>query len=149
MSRASRALFHVSKRNWSTQATFHYLEDLEEYKTTKPYHINIPSWALPTGQQSNEVSIPYYNIHVEGVRDKAEQFTLDRNGFQIEKEDERGINSVYDCLDFEEYADEQRVKGVIRPAVEHFLKRKLPGAQDVIAFSSQALLQLLTLNREH
>lgn len=133
----SYALCRVSNRCVSTQATLYYLKDLEEYKTTKPYHINIPSWALPPGKQSNEVSMPCYNIPITGLRGKEGQFTLDHNGFQIAKEDEHGANSLIDCIKLEDYADQQIVKERVRPTVEHFLKRKIPDAEDVVAFSTQ------------
>src|SRR6266568_1138544 len=45
-------------------STFWYLKPLEEYKTVKPYHVNVPQWALPGQLQSNEVSAPYPNIRV-------------------------------------------------------------------------------------
>ncbi|KAG4438248.1 hypothetical protein IFR05_006276 [Cadophora sp. M221] len=124
-------------RHHSTVASFYYLEDRPEYKTCKPYHINIPSWALPPGQQTNEVSIPYHDIPVTSLRGRLESFTLDRNGFQVLKEDKRGPESLIDCISFEEYADEDKVKRVVRPAVESFLKRNIQGVEDVIAFSTQ------------
>ncbi|PGH08511.1 hypothetical protein AJ80_07831 [Polytolypa hystricis UAMH7299] len=128
---------HDSIRLLTTQATFYYLKDLPEYKTTKPYHINVPSWALPPGQQCNEVSVALSNIPVTGLRSQLHHFTLDRNGFQVEREDERGPRSLFDCISPGEYDEANKVKDRVRPAVESFLKRKIPGAEDVIAFSSQ------------
>jgi hypothetical protein len=124
----------------TTSATFHYLPDLPEYQTNKPYHINVPGWALPPGQQSNEVSAPYHNIPVTGLRSQLNAFQLDHHGFQVEVEDERGQNSIYDCLSFEEYADENKVMTILRPAAEHFLKRKLPQAEAAMVFSTQVCL---------
>ncbi|OJD10912.1 hypothetical protein AJ78_08200 [Emergomyces pasteurianus Ep9510] len=132
-----RYLHHAATRIQTTQATFYYLKDLPEYRVTKPYHINVPEWALPPGQQSNEVSAPFSNISVTGIRSQLHHFTLDQNGFQVEREEERGPHSLYDCINFEEYAEEKKVKERVRPAVESFLKRKIPGVEDVIAFSTQ------------
>ncbi|RDW85280.1 hypothetical protein BP6252_02870 [Coleophoma cylindrospora] len=126
-----------SRRHTSTAATFHYLKSLPLYHTTKPFHINIPSWALPSGQQTNEVSQAYHSIPVVGLRGKTHNFTLDTNGFQVELEGETGRNSLVDCITFDEYADERKVKEIVRPAVENFLKRKIPEAEDVVAFSTQ------------
>ncbi|KKZ61378.1 hypothetical protein EMCG_03984 [[Emmonsia] crescens] len=134
-----RSFHHAAARLLTTQARFYYLKDLPEYRTAKPYHINVPEWALPPGQQSNEVSVPYSNISVTGLRSQLHHFTLDRNGFQVEREEERGPYSLYDCIEFEEYAEEKKVKERVRPAVESFLKRKIPEAEDVIVFSSQVL----------
>ncbi|KAH7310950.1 hypothetical protein BKA65DRAFT_518344 [Rhexocercosporidium sp. MPI-PUGE-AT-0058] len=124
-------------RHHSTIASFHYLEDRPEYKTCKPYHINIPSWALPPGQQTNEVSIPFHDIPVTSLRGRLHDFTLDHNGFQVVKEDQHGPESLVDYISLEEYSDEHKVKELVRPAVESFLKRNIEGVEDVIAFSSQ------------
>lgn len=127
----------VSRRCASTRATLHYLENRELYKTVKPYHINLPAWALPPGRQTNEVSIPYHDIPIADLRNIKAQFTLDRNGFEIQVEDGRGPKSLLDCVGFEDYDNREAVQAKVLPAVEDFLKRKLPGVDDVIAFSYQ------------
>ncbi|KAF2261847.1 hypothetical protein CC78DRAFT_619041, partial [Lojkania enalia] len=120
-----------------TRATFHYLENRPEYLNVKPYHINLPERALPPGLQSNEVSIPYHNITVTGMRENMNDFTLDRNGFQVVVEDVRGPDSVVDTIPYHDYGDEGQVRGKVRKAVENFLKRKIAGCEDVVAFSHQ------------
>ncbi len=62
---------------------------------------------------------------------------MDRNGFQVIKETTSGPQSMVDCITFEEYTDGRKVKEVVIPAVESFLKRNIAGAEDVIAFSTQ------------
>jgi hypothetical protein len=116
--------------------TFFYLKPLEEYKIVKPYHINIPQWALPGQRQSNEVSGPVSNILVRDIRGREKDFSLDRNGFQIFKETDSGKESMTSCLTYENYADPEKVMERARPAAESFLKRKL-GAEVVVAFSHQ------------
>jgi hypothetical protein len=124
-------------RSMTTRATFHYLEDREEYRTVKPYHINIPERALDSGLQSNEVSIPYHDIPVTGLRGIFQDFSLDRNGFTVETEDKHDGNALCNALQYEEYADEKAVRVKARKAVEQFLKRAIPGCEDAVAFSHQ------------
>ncbi|KAI9694916.1 MAG: hypothetical protein M1822_000533 [Bathelium mastoideum] len=131
-------------RSVSTKATLYYLAPLEEYKTTKPYHINIPAWALPPGKQSNEISQPYRNIPISGIRGNESRFKLDINGFAVVREEHRGHDSLYDCISYEEYADPHKVTTRVRPAVERFLKQLL-GPQEVIAFSTQVRTYPLSL----
>jgi len=116
--------------------TFFYLKPLKEYKTVKPYHINVPQWALSGHRQSNEVSGPVSNIPVRDIRGREKDFSLDRNGFQIFKETDSRKESMTGCLTYEDYADPEKVMGQARLAVESFLKRKL-GAEVVVAFSHQ------------
>lgn len=122
----------------TTQATFHYLENRSEYKTTKPYLINLPERALALGLQSNEVSLPYHNIDVTGMRDTLDYFQLDRQGFEVIIEDENGSKSLLECATYEDYDNEHKIRQKVRPAVESFLKRKIPGTEDAIALSHQA-----------
>ncbi|KAL3479805.1 hypothetical protein BJX99DRAFT_221806 [Aspergillus californicus] len=127
----------IHPRPLTTYATFHYLENRPEYQTIKPYHINIPAWGLPAGRQSNEFSIPYSNIPVKGLRSQLQEFTLDRNGFQVKTEEQKGPNSLYDSLKYEEYADHQKHLPRMFAAVESFLMRKMPGVEAVVPFSTQ------------
>ncbi|KAJ5940794.1 hypothetical protein N7516_000962 [Penicillium verrucosum] len=127
----------VPARHLSTYASFYYLENLPLYQTTKPYHINIPHWALPPGQQCNEVSVPYTGISVTGIRSRQDEFKLDVQGFQVAHEEIRGPNSLFDCISLEEYYDMQKVKTHVIPAVQSFLKRKIQGAEAVLPISSQ------------
>lgn len=103
----------------------------------KPYHINIPSWALPLGKQSNEVSQAYDHIPIQSLRGMENKFQLDKQGFQITKETERGQLSLCDCLKPGDFADREKVKSFVRPAVEDFVKRALPDAENAFAFSTQ------------
>lgn len=118
-------------------ATIHYLENKKDYKIEKPYHINLPAWALPPGKQTNESSVAYDDISVTDLRMIKDQFSLDVNGFYVEREDLRGPFSLVDCLRFDDYSDPALVRQKALPAVEGFLKRKLPGVEDAIAFSHQ------------
>ncbi|KAF2252355.1 hypothetical protein BU26DRAFT_502835 [Trematosphaeria pertusa] len=138
--RSLRALFFNSsvQRKLSTRATFHYLEDRTEYKTTKPYHINLPERALPPGLQSNEVSIPYHGISVADIRDRQHNFKLDIHGFEVVVEDANDPSSLVNCIGYEDYADEALVRSKVREGVEAFLKRHISGCEDVVAFSHQA-----------
>jgi hypothetical protein len=117
-------------------STFWYLKPLEEYKTVKPYHINVPQWALPRQLQSNEVSAPYPNIRVSDLRGRERDMTLDQNGFGVFEESRSDEESMVGCLTYDDYADVQKVLERGRPAVESFLKRTL-GADAVVAFSHQ------------
>lgn len=125
------------QRKLSTRATFHYLEDRTEYKTTKPYHINLPERALPPGLQSNEVSIPYHGISVADIRDRQHNFKLDIHGFEVVVEDANDPSSLVNCIGYEDYADEALVRSKVREGVEAFLKRHISGCEDVVAFSHQ------------
>lgn len=107
------------------------------YRTTKPYHINIPHWALPPGAQCNEVSVPYARIPVTGIRSHQDEFKLDVHGFQVTREDISGPNSLFDCISLEEYHDKQKAASFLRPAVQSFLKRKIQGVEAVLPISSQ------------
>jgi hypothetical protein len=128
---------HHCRRLLTTRATFHYLEDRPEYRTVKPYHINIPERAFAPGLQSNEVSIPYHNIPVTGLRGIHENFTLDRNGFKVVVEDATRDKTLCNVMQYDEYADEALVRGKARKGVEHFLQKHIPGCEDAVAFSHQ------------
>lgn len=126
---------HTSNRRLYVTATFWYLKPLELYQTGKPYHINIPASTLPVGLQLNQVSEAYHGIMVENNRGKEQEFTLDRNGFQILREGdgggaskEGGEASLSRCLGY--------VKARYRPEVERFLKEKL-GADMAVAFAHE------------
>lgn len=127
---------YLQPRRCIATTTFFYLKSLEEYKTVKPYHINVPQWALPQQKQSNEVSGPVHNVPVSGLRGKENNFSLDDNGFQVFKETDGEKESMTGCLTYDDYADPGKVLERARPAVESFLKRKL-GAEVVVAFSHQ------------
>jgi hypothetical protein len=63
-------------------ATFWYLKDLDLWKTTKPYFINVPNHAIPTGHlRSNEVSVPISGVPVRNMRECLSELDLDKNGF--------------------------------------------------------------------
>jgi hypothetical protein len=105
----------------------------------KPYHINVPERALSPGLQSNEVSIPYHNILVTGLRDKLHEFSLDRNGFKVVIEDQLNEGALCNSMQYEEYSNESLVRGKARKAVEKFLKKEIPGCEDAVAFSHQVI----------
>lgn len=121
------------------KTTLQYLSPLPLYKTTKPYHINIPSTALEPGLQSNEVSQPYYNIPVEDLRGRECEFSLNQNGFGVFS-DERSGDSDRErpstCLEYKEYDDNEKVKTVYRRAVGSWLKEVL-GADEVLPFTHE------------
>ncbi|RYN16987.1 hypothetical protein AA0119_g11274 [Alternaria tenuissima] len=125
------------RRFLTTRATFHYLENRPEYRTIKPYHINVPERAFAPGLQSNEVSIPYHNTPVTGLRDIHKNFTLDRNGFKVVVEDASSDRALCNIMQYNEYADEALVRSKARKGVEHFLRKHITGCEDAIAFSHQ------------
>ncbi|OAP56963.1 hypothetical protein AYL99_09075 [Fonsecaea erecta] len=126
-----------------------YLEPLELYKE-KPYLINIPAEALPPGLATNESYIPYPGIVIEDMRGKENNFTLDRNGFAVFRDDRQhesvfkssairerlGVNFLGSCLKYDEYDDYAVVKTKYRKASEDFLTHLL-GAETTKTFTHE------------
>jgi hypothetical protein len=134
-----------SRRNISTavNAKLWYLKPLAVYETEKPYHINLPANALLEGSQSNEESGEYPGIQVSNLRGQEDQFTLDRNGFQVfgcgasdELETTKRLNNA---VSYDEYADPDIVRKKYYPAVNEFLKSVL-GAGEALAFTHDVRL---------
>ncbi|KAK0625096.1 hypothetical protein B0T17DRAFT_261280 [Bombardia bombarda] len=67
----------------SVLATMWYLTPLQEYKTTKPYVINVPQSAVPGGKQTNKASKPYHGCVMTDMRPSLGSFSLDKNGFEV------------------------------------------------------------------
>ncbi|KAM0803107.1 hypothetical protein BDR22DRAFT_802241 [Usnea florida] len=116
------------QRHWLStvnNAKLWYLKPLDLYQAEKPYHINLPSQALGSHAQSNEVSHEYPGIRIKSLRGLENEFTLDRNGFQIFQDVDCG-NDYFD--------DPDAVRRDYYPTIERLLKEKL-GAQSAIAFT--------------
>lgn len=71
------------------------------------------------------------------MRSKLQDFKLDKHGFRVVVENEIDPNALLNSIRYEDYDDEKILRGQMRPAVESFLKRMVPGAEDAIAFSHQ------------
>jgi hypothetical protein len=68
------------------EATLWYLQDLELWKTTKPYFINVPMSAIPPGHsRSNEISVPVHDVPVHNMREEMSQIGLDTTGFTFRR----------------------------------------------------------------
>lgn len=132
--------FRFSIQRYSTAiiprtTTLYYLAPLDIYKTQKPYHLNVPPSALSAGLQSNEQSQGYDGITIDCLRGRENEFTLDKNGFQIFKDDGTAF-SLNSALNYEAYSDFQTVKKRYREAVRRFLIERL-GAEDVLPFTHE------------
>lgn len=112
-------------RRASTQATLHYLEPLEEYRTTKPYYINVPEGSIPGGSHTNEVSKQYHNIRIHDLREVKSKISLDREGFEVVREDPADPEAASNCLAHGNYGDADTVLEEIGPTMELFLQRYL------------------------
>ncbi|KAK0744779.1 hypothetical protein B0T21DRAFT_407853 [Apiosordaria backusii] len=120
----------------STVATFHYLCALEEYRTVKPFHINIPAGGIPGGHHTNEVSQPYHNIRVRDIRAEGSQLSLDTNGFEVAVAGGTTGAAVLGALapeDFER-SDANELRSILAPAMEVFLTERLQ-AETVFTFA--------------
>ena len=121
-------------------ATLWYLKPLELYQNVKPYHINIPASALPTGLQCNEESAPYHNVLVRNLRGHEEDFSLDNSGFQVfghkrsSLKERQSAQEVNLALQEDEYNDSDIVRQKYYSAIEKFVKQML-GAERVVAFT--------------
>jgi chloramphenicol O-acetyltransferase len=102
----------------------------------------VPPSALPPGLQSNEKSQGYDEITIRSLRGKEQEFDLDRNGFQIFK-DEGNAFSLHSALKYEQYSDFATVKTKYREAVRQFLKERL-GAEEVLPFTHEVCPIALT-----
>lgn len=122
------------RRHGSTVGTFHYLSPLEEYRTVKPFHINIPAGGIPGGRHTNEVSQPYHNIKIGDIRAAQAQFSLDRQGFEVAVADGTAGAAVLNTLAPEEYERSDEVRSRLGPKMEEFLREKLK-AESVLTFA--------------
>ncbi|KAK3944660.1 hypothetical protein QBC46DRAFT_373959 [Diplogelasinospora grovesii] len=123
-----------SPRFSSTLATFHYLSPLEEYRTVKPFHINIPAGGIPGRQHTNEVSQPYHNVKVHDIREGKRCFSLDREGFEVAEANEARGAALLNALTPDQYQDSDLVTSRVAPKMEPFLRERL-GAETVITFA--------------
>ena len=122
-----------------------YLKPLDLYETEKPYHINLPANALGTHAQSNEISQEYTGIRLRDIRGFENDFTLNRNGFQIFQDTDCGDDSEWStnvsraAPASDIYNDPDIVRKYYYPAVERLLKEKL-GARLAKAFTHDVWL---------
>lgn len=144
---------NVPRNRWIStvkDAKLWYLKPLHLYQTEKPYHINLPANALGSHAQSNEVSEEYAGIQIEDLRGFENDFTLDKNGFQIFQDTDCSNSSVCSTYgtsavptsDF--YDDPDLVRKYYYPTIERFLKEKLK-AQLVKPFTHEVWLPLSRL----
>ena len=115
-----------------------YLEPSNLYQTEKPYHINLPANALRGYAQSNEVSREYTGIRIDNLRGFENDFTLDKNGFQIFQEcgdvPNWSIHSASAASTSGLFDDPDIVRRYYYPGIERLLKHKL-GAQSAKVFT--------------
>ena len=108
-----------------------YLEPLDLYQTEKPYHINLPANALGGYAQSNEVSREYTGIRIENLRGFENDFTLDKNGFQIFQNTDCGdvpnwsTHNASAASTSGLFDDPDIVRRYYYPRIERLLKQKL------------------------
>lgn len=109
-----------NEANSTVPATLWYLSPLEEYKTVKPYVINVPQSAIPGGKQTNQVSKPYHDCPIRDMRPTLADFSLDRNGFQVLQ----GFSSSLD-QHMSDFNDMERVRDVYCDEVATRLREML------------------------
>ncbi|KAF2809094.1 uncharacterized protein BDZ99DRAFT_521557 [Mytilinidion resinicola] len=117
-------------RRSSTLASFHYLLPLEEYKTVKRFHINVPRGGIPGGTHTNEVSGEYHNIPVHDIRGHEDEFSLDQHGFQVARDRNRDTEAALNALPAESFNDSNLVREKYGPAMEALIRNTL-GAETV------------------
>lgn len=146
--RCSGQAASIPQNHWLStvnNAKLWYLKPLDRYQTEKPYHINLPANALGSHAQSNEVSQEYSGIRIENLRDFENEFTLDKNGFQIFQDTNPGDDSVSSTHSAsatptsDVHDDPDIVRKNYYPAVERLLKEKL-GAQLAKVFTHDVWL---------
>ncbi|OLE52844.1 MAG: hypothetical protein AUG51_16090 [Acidobacteria bacterium 13_1_20CM_3_53_8] len=109
--------------------TFWYLKDLDLWKTTKPYFINVPQHALPASQRaSNEVSEPISDVPVHNMRDAGWRDDIDLCGFTYKRHDFQ--------ISTEVFKDSAAVREEYIPKVEEWL-RHVTGAEIVHTLTSE------------
>jgi hypothetical protein len=109
--------------------TLWYLKDLDLWKTTKPYFINVPQVALPEGQRtSNEVSEPVHNVLIRDMRDAGSPNDIDLRGFAYKTHDFQ--------LSTEVFKDRVAVRQQYIPKVEEWV-RQITGAEIVHTLTSE------------
>ena len=122
-----------------------YLKPLDLYQAEKPYHINLPSEALGSHAQSNEVSHEYSGIQIQNLRGRENDFNLDRNGFQVFQDincsdsPNRSCHNVSAAPSPDIFDSPDAVRRIYYPTIERLLKEKL-GAQSARAFTHDVRL---------
>lgn len=100
----------------------------------KPFHINVPQGGIPNGTHTNEVSGPYHNIPVHDMRGREDEFSLDRQGFQVIRDRNNDVDTVLEALSPKDYPKLDLVMGQVGPAMQNLLRKRL-GAESVITFA--------------
>lgn len=98
-----------------TESSIAFLSPMRLYEKEKPFFSNIPFFEIEGARQSNLRTL-HQPITLEDIRGKEDNYTLDRNGFQIVKEAAFGTSRDFedDTWVIEEY--EPRVKETIKQA---------------------------------
>jgi hypothetical protein len=108
---------------------------LEEYRTVKPFHINIPEGGIPDGVHTNEVSEPYNNIQVHDIRtEPTTAFSLDKQGFEVAVAEGTTESAVVNAVTPDKFACSDSLQSALAPATEAFLKERLR-AETVFTFA--------------
>lgn len=109
--------------------TLWYLKDLDLWKTTKPYFINVPQAALPESQRtSNEVSEPVHDVLIRDMRDVGSPKDLDLCGFTYKTHDFQASAETFE--------DPVAVRQQYIPEVEEWV-RQVTGAEIVHTMTSE------------
>jgi len=109
--------------------TLWYLKDLDLWKTTKPYFINVPQAALPASQRtSNEVSEPVHDVLIRDMRDVGSPKDIDLCGFTYKTHDFQASAEVF--------KDPAAVRQQYIPEVEEWV-RQVTGAEIVHTLTSE------------
>ena len=116
--------------------TLWYLKDLDLWKTTKPYFINVPQAALPESQPtSNEVSEPVHDVPIQDMRDVGSPKDIDLCGFVYKTHDFQASTEIF--------KDPIAIRQQYIPAVEEWV-RQITGAEIVytLTFEVRAISPL-------
>ncbi|KAK0646758.1 hypothetical protein B0T16DRAFT_414215 [Cercophora newfieldiana] len=124
-------------RALSTVATFHYLSPLDEYRTVKPFYINIPDGGIPGAMNTNEISEPYHGIYVRDIRaETSTTFSLDKQGFEVAVAEGTLGEAVLGAVTPDKLAKPEKLLEAYAPAMEAFLKQRLK-AERVFTFATR------------
>ncbi|KAE8139126.1 hypothetical protein BDV38DRAFT_242808 [Aspergillus pseudotamarii] len=81
----------------------------------------------PEGQPQRNYSEALHKVHITDIRGQEDQFTLDRDAFQV-------LQDIPSQTTYETFNSEDAIKQLYYPEVEKLLLDKVPGAHKIIIF---------------
>ncbi|PIG82195.1 methyltransferase [Aspergillus arachidicola] len=81
----------------------------------------------PEGQPQRNYSQAVHKVHITDIRGQEDQFTLDRDAFQV-------LRDIPSQTTYETFNSDDAVKQLYYPEVEKLLLDKVPGAHKIIIF---------------